>query len=175
MKSIESKVVNKRIKKFVDFGLLPLNMSDLSPVQQEIYQCVLSETDMDKVVYRYLNYANENTKRAFIYKKIHVKESNIRILNKGMNFNIGPEDIILNDCCPFFKTKINYNSSKGMGNKLSDPTLYSIDRIDNSKGYVKGNVWIVSRLANQMKNNSTVEELKTFCRNAILIHSQKKP
>lgn len=131
------------------------------------------ETNMDQVVFRYLNYANDDTKRMFIYKRIHTKESNIRIVCKGMNFDISPEDIILNKYCPFFNTKINYNSSKGTGNKLLDPTLYSIDRIDNSKGYVKGNVWIVSRLANTMKNDSTIKELKTFCENAILIHSQK--
>jgi hypothetical protein len=36
----------------------------------------------------------------------------------------------------------------------------SLDRIDPAKGYVKGNVWIISHKANCIKNNATHEELK---------------
>ena len=36
----------------------------------------------------------------------------------------------------------------------------SIDRKDSSKGYVKGNVAIISRRANLLKNNATIAELK---------------
>jgi len=36
----------------------------------------------------------------------------------------------------------------------------SIDRVDNSKGYVPGNVRIISWRANRLKNDATVEEME---------------
>jgi hypothetical protein len=37
---------------------------------------------------------------------------------------------------------------------------YSLDRIDSSKGYVKGNIWVISLRANRIKNDSTPQELR---------------
>lgn len=37
--------------------------------------------------------------------------------------------------------------------------------IDSSKGYIKGNVWVVSKRANTIKNNATLEELELLVAN----------
>jgi hypothetical protein len=171
MKPVGNKIFTNRIKKAIEIGLLPSHITNLSDIQQRFYNELKTTKDMDIVVFSYLNYANDYGKKLYLYKKIMQKESSMNLINKGTSFNISSDDIILNEYCPFFNTKLNYNSQRK--NCLSDPTYASIDRIDNSKGYVKGNVWIISRLANQMKNNASIDELKTFCKNAILIHAKK--
>lgn len=44
-----------------------------------------------------------------------------------------------------------------IGNKLTNPT---IDRIDSSKGYIKGNIVICTEFANSAKNDLTLDEFK---------------
>ena len=51
------------------------------------------------------------------------------------------------------------------GGKAYHPFSPSIDRKDNDKGYVKGNVWIVSHKANTMKSYGNAEELAKIARN----------
>ena len=43
----------------------------------------------------------------------------------------------------------------------------SIDRWDNSKGYVYGNIKVLSWNANRMKGNLSLSEFKSFCQNAL--------
>lgn len=42
-------------------------------------------------------------------------------------------------------------------------TNLSIDRIDSAAGYVEGNIWLVCRVVNVMKNALTVDEFRDFC------------
>jgi len=44
-------------------------------------------------------------------------------------------------------------------------------RIHNTKGYVKGNVFVCSRLANKAKGELTILELRLFAENILKIHS----
>lgn len=60
--------------------------------------------------------------------------------------------------CPLLGVELCYN---GPLSAVSP----SLDRKDSSKGYVPGNVWVISHRANVIKNNATAEELATMARN----------
>lgn len=74
-----------------------------------------------------------------------------RAKSKGIEFNLELKDIILPEFCPVFKKPFIYGDSDW---------TYSVDRNDNSKGYVKGNIVIMSNRANRIKGDFTIEELE---------------
>ena len=84
-----------------------------------------------------------------------------RARNHNLDFNIEVSDIIIPKICPILEVPIE------IGTKDDYEYSPSLDRIDNSKGYVKGNVWVISKKANSMKNSATQEELNKFCKNII--------
>ena len=61
--------------------------------------------------------------------------------------------------CPVLGIKLDWSMN---GKKLSNSP--SLDRIDNTKGYIPGNVILISDLANSMKRNATLKQLKQFSR-----------
>jgi len=174
MSGLRQTTIENRLDVFIEIGVLPSkNISTFSEIQKSIYNDIsTSRLSKERLIYKYLDYANITSKRFYIHKKIHNKQESFYYKNKGYAFDILPEDIIMNDYCPFFGTKLIYSSEMGKenGGSLRNPFLYSVDRIDNSKGYIKGNVWIISRLANSMKLDSNINELKKFCKNVILMH-----
>ncbi len=62
--------------------------------------------------------------------------------------------------CPVFSTMPLEWSSRRSSKTGPLPNSPSLDRIDPTKGYVKGNVWIISSKANTFKSYATHEELK---------------
>lgn len=46
----------------------------------------------------------------------------------------------------------------------------SVDRIDNSKGYVPGNVWWVHKEVNRLKNNYSLDQLLYWCSRIVKTH-----
>lgn len=89
-----------------------------------------------------------------------IVRSRSRAKKLKIDFNLNPEDIILNEYCPILNVKLDY-----IDKKMNNKNAASLDRIDNSKGYIKGNVMVISVLANTMKNNASIDELSLFCNN----------
>ena len=82
-----------------------------------------------------------------------------RAKTKGLDFNIDITDINLPDKCPLLGIPLDSFYREATDNS------YSIDRIDSSKGYIKGNVWVISKRANTLKGNATLEELELLVKN----------
>lgn len=166
-------IKRKRLNKVIEAGLIPETYEILETEQQrEIYDLVINQLDFDiwDIIHNYINDANAKTKQRYLYNKLKIKTKQPLHKIKGKHVNIKPEEIIVNDYCPFLGYKIDYRTSPA---KTFINNSHSFDRIVNSKGYVTGNVWIISRLANTIKNEATDEQLKTFCKNIILMYARK--
>lgn len=64
--------------------------------------------------------------------------------------------------CPYTKIKLILNSSTKKDIKLDMRYTASLDRIDSSKGYIKGNVQFISMAINLMKNTMSHEHTLEF-------------
>jgi len=72
---------------------------------------------------------------------------------KGIPFNLEPADVVIPARCPVLGIKL----AKGKG--LCTDNSPEIDRIVAKKGYVKGNIVVVSRRANRVKSNLSIKDL----------------
>ena len=117
---------------------------------------------------RATNRLEENKKRrGYLASSPRVKVRSLlnlakkRAENSGMLFDITVDQLELPETCPLLGVKINY-AAEGRGGSPNSP---SIDRIDNSLGYISGNVWVVSWKANRIKSNATIDELYLIYKN----------
>ena len=88
--------------------------------------------------------------RLYPEKKM-VRDAKRRALKSGLAFNITHEDVVIPEVCPLLGLPLK------RGDRDACPTL---DRINSSRGYTRGNIWVLSMKANRIKNNATVEELE---------------
>lgn len=83
-----------------------------------------------------------------------------RSKNKKLDFNLDYSDIIIPTFCPILGIELKQYSGNS-GGKNHSPAL---DRIDNSKGYSKDNIMVISHLANMMKSCANNEQLIAFAK-----------
>ena len=89
---------------------------------------------------------------------ILLSNSRQRAKRSNIENSLEREDIVIPDKCPVFGTPLVREDRSTWQNAPS------IDRIDNKKGYVKDNIVIVSRRANILKKDATIEELQKLAK-----------
>jgi len=85
---------------------------------------------------------------------------------EGLEFNLTIDDLHVPDVCPVLGIPLKFGVK---GNKLQETKggriphdSPSVDRIDPTKGYVKGNVIMVSYRANFLKSDASMDELQSI-------------
>lgn len=102
---------------------------------------------------------------ASVAKRFNMKKAECK--RKGIPFNLDHSDFEIPEYCPLLHIRlieaVPQTGGKGGGRDNSP----SMDRIDPSKGYVKGNVQMLSYKANMIKSNATTEEIGMVYRNLL--------
>lgn len=96
---------------------------------------------------------NKKLQRREDWGRSHLSDIRGKAKSKRKDFNLTHEDLVVPTHCPILGIELCVN------NKSFQDNSPSVDRIDNNKGYIKGNVQIISFRANRLKSNSTAEEL----------------
>lgn len=87
--------------------------------------------------------------------RLSIRAAKKRAKERGVDFDIAVAKIAMPKVCPYF----------GMPFIIGDHNWRpSFDRIDPAKGYVIGNVQIISMKANRMKNDGSLDDLITMGR-----------
>lgn len=99
-----------------------------------------------------------------------VNSAKNRAKKRGWAFNITPEWVLsqYTGICPVFGIPLKRN--KGLAD--DSPTL---DRVDNSRGYTKDNVIIVSMKANRSKNSLSLNEIEQLFNYYRTHHAHSNP
>jgi hypothetical protein len=82
-----------------------------------------------------------------------------RSLDKGLEFSIGKDDILIPEKCPLLGFDLVCDNFDARYNSPSP------DRKDSRKGYTKDNIWVISTRANILKNDADVKELELLVSN----------
>lgn len=76
-----------------------------------------------------------------------------RAKREGKEFNLDASDIIIPDLCPILLIPLRFTGGR------QDSGTPALDRRDNKKGYIKGNVFVISHKANRLKADLSSEDI----------------
>lgn len=109
----------------------------------------------------YVKKTNERDKRKRLSNPKHWLwvAAKYRAKKKNLEFTISESDIDLPEKCPLLNIPMWKNPEEACANS------YSIDRINPNKGYTKDNIWVISKRANALKSDATLEELELLVTN----------
>jgi hypothetical protein len=112
-------------------------------------------THLTSQVIRRITYGMDDTNTQALIRSLWTN-AKLRARDAGLPFDMTVADIFVPTLCPVLGTPLQIKTgSSGPG--AHSPTL---DRMDPAKGYVRGNVMVISARANRLKSNATAAEMR---------------
>lgn len=106
----------------------------------------------------------EDRGRSRTFKTALCASARFRARKRGVEATITPADLVWPTHCPVLGIELDYPERNGQRkDRPAQANWPSLDRFDSSKGYVPGNVFVISYRANTLKNNGTLEEMRAVC------------
>ena len=112
------------------------------------------------------NSCNSNRVKGESVETKMLRRAKQRAKERGVDFNLSLEDITIPTHCPILGIELKMHKGRSGG----QPNSPALDRVDNNKGYVKGNVMVMSHLANMMKSSASTEQMVLFAEWVIKTH-----
>lgn len=136
---------------------LPKSNEKLIHLDGDLFNNKLSNLSLKSFKREVTNYSERvrNNKSNLLERRM-LSSAKTRAKRDNLFFNITLDDILIPEECPILKIRI-----EKIGNKITANSP-SLDRIDPRRGYVKGNVQVISFKANTMKSDATLDDLKCF-------------
>lgn len=166
-------------KKTIDESICEVVFDTSKDYEDKIYELILYYPNKikeikyltDKVIDEfYLEYGEtinimKTNKRGQNVRGLLAARARDRAKASNIICNITSEDIKLVNTCIYRNVPLEYSNSIPTNNSAS------LDKIIPQLGYVKGNVQVISMLANNMKSNASPAELITFSKNILKIYN----
>lgn len=145
-KAVSTPVSRQRIKQITQ----QLNIDSFA-IRQEQNQKELN----DKMFKKWgPQWDNKEHRKSLIYQTMREKfrKKKANALRSGVEFTVEFGELTFPTHCPILGTELDYFAEHRAENTVS------FDRINPSKGYVSGNVVVISWRANRIKNDGTADE-----------------
>jgi hypothetical protein len=156
VRRLDNKVTKQRIKQIMDKEKIPVTLIKREKNSQELHEKMFRKWGS--------KWKDKEWRKSAVYEAMREKFRNKKAHAYKHEFTIDFGDLVFPTHCPVLGMELDYFAD---GKQENSP---SFDRVDPSKGYVKGNVAIISLRANRIKNDGNAEEhekIASFIRNFV--------
>ena len=116
----------------------------------------------ERMLKRYARHTETNNRYTGVWRMINknlIRSAKERVRHNGREFDITAYDILdvwpRDGLCPALGIELTCAEGH-TGDRTKSPSL---DRIDSSKGYIRGNIQVISMMANRIKTNANAEQV----------------
>ncbi len=126
---------------------MPLSREETN-ARQRVRARVYRKLNKEKAHACTIKWRKENPERHLL------NNTRSRSKQRGIPFNLSLSDIVIPAICPALGTQLVYTAG------AIGPNTPSLDKFTPDLGYVRGNVFVISQLANAIKNNATWQQVR---------------